>query len=1541
MYINIIDEFFDNILNKFFNFLNKNDIFLKLNTDTNFVKFQKLILDTINTFINPITIEWVKNENNKNYIINIIKRYCAFYIYLGIGYYYKGNKELYITNIIESGKTQKEGIVNFFNSDNNSKIINFYNIIQNIKKLVELKTMDKIKISLSNNPLKFDSTINLFNELGEDYIIEYFLIKENFHNILKTLIFKQIYLKEEKIDINNLINEIEKEDAEYKYIEIVVSNQKKIVDFNIIQKFLTFKQLKLGLAEDIYSYIEEIQLDKEETIKKNYEIINFLFSNKILIPISEDFLRYHKDSEKYETPNSGPKNRESTKIKYIINKINNVKNYYSPIVEKNAKLKLEINELYYKQFAPRQVILYNETEELKIIQKLENKDTVEDFDLLIDLINIRKYAYVNYKFISNYFIKLRTINTINAIRSTNIKQKKNEFLELRIGNDNIDLDVIGIAWNPSILNKLKLLECYKTNDLVNVKNYNSFINILQNIKSNKKLYYWIFNINNKINIKEYVDLNLNEPVKVIKILLVEIYKIYVNLVVSKFEEYILKKKINIWELDYIINKFSIIYDLNPDIKNHFINKILTEKILEPSIIEDEIDNVIPGKGKKIIKLPYVNIKKEIINKITIGTINDSITVNEYIHFAVCNHHQKWENILKNKKNNNFNQIIFDFVKKYVKENDRGEYICKSCDEILDLKKYVPEGFYNKDTNEFMTTSIIVNQKLEDQNKYIIYLRTIKFLGRNIEKIAYIGNILYYLGESPTIKLHKKTSIKDIIDLILIHTTYLKEQPKDRIIQASEKYNINKDLTNLFFFELKDEIFLTSSQSTDYYTIIKYNNVVVYTILIILLELNSGQILNFKDDKRCNYFFYSKFGEPLFTNLYLRLNEKEKILVTKIPLLAYCIFYFSCILTSNKIWLYQSNDTNFNVTIQKTIIHTLIDLINTIMEANMQKDKYYLYELLATKFINKVNNTFNDLLLLKCIEINSNKKIKFDETTKKISIIKKIVPLINIENNNIIINNENKEYCLVSSFKINKKPEIKNNNSLNNLTNCSSGSFHKWYSKNGKLECSICKEIYDDNLTETNNTNYHEKVKLTIIKKLTKKYCISGKFHDINEKTYICNICNINPDTYKYTEKELYQLEKNINNTIYYPPKKENNDDIKKIMKKFNKNYIDINNYIHEFIEKLINIVGDKIKINNSIIYLKDTLYIIKYNYLGILLKEPIYIRSSSDIVKIYEKHSYFKKDVIYYKDKANNVFVYYDIISLQYIGYSEDNKNIKYNNNIASLIIELSIKDSLLYLGLENKYINLYHLDPNYQYNSNIDSCSIINNLIRTRICNLKQLINNTISIIYTIRNHKKYNQYYNVNQKEIVDEFSKKLKQFNIKDKDNHNIIFKNFIIINNNLKMNKFCSTIDIKLINNYFDCSFINNMKNIDLKLIYYLISNFNKLLDYNEQNNIKIEIANMIVKIIQYLHKSYYNPINQCDIRKFDFLLINDISYIDENVRIVGYYNELVSINELDEDKIKEENYNAQEENDALDIDDYKDDENDNEDIDYNIEAIDNN
>ena len=118
-------------------------------------------------------------------------------------------------------------------------------------------------------------------------------------------------------------------------------------------------------------------------------------------------MRFHKSNYKYEKTDE---KQEDTKIKYIINIVNKVRNFHSKTYETNPKLKVAVKDLFFKQLADRDAILYNALEENNIISKLRDTQTT-DAEYVIDLENINKYIYLNYKDLSKDGFKLRTENT--------------------------------------------------------------------------------------------------------------------------------------------------------------------------------------------------------------------------------------------------------------------------------------------------------------------------------------------------------------------------------------------------------------------------------------------------------------------------------------------------------------------------------------------------------------------------------------------------------------------------------------------------------------------------------------------------------------------------------------------------------------------------------------------------------------------------------------------------------------------------------------------------------------------------------------------------------------------------------------------------------------------------------------------------------------------------------------------------------------------------------------------------------------------------
>jgi WD40 repeat protein len=144
--------------------------------------------------------------------------------------------------------------------------------------------------------------------------------------------------------------------------------------------------------------------------------------------------------------------------------------------------------------------LTRKNEELRIVQKLENSENAADTDLLIDLDNVRKYSFVNYKNFSKDGFKLRTSKSIEAIRYINVKKKKTDTLDIRIGNDSIDLSVVGIGWNPSNTP----LNCFKIKNFKNVleitKKENGFLSFTKTMKSTFDKEKHKFNIQDEIDL---------------------------------------------------------------------------------------------------------------------------------------------------------------------------------------------------------------------------------------------------------------------------------------------------------------------------------------------------------------------------------------------------------------------------------------------------------------------------------------------------------------------------------------------------------------------------------------------------------------------------------------------------------------------------------------------------------------------------------------------------------------------------------------------------------------------------------------------------------------------------------------------------------------------------------------------------------------------------------------------------------------------------------------------------------------------------------
>jgi hypothetical protein len=352
----------------------------------------------------------VTEDKNKKKITLLIEKYILFYLILRICL--KEDEE-----DVDSKNNEKIFIEKLFNISNSlpmldsimiSELVDIYLSFYTTGTLLKL-LKEKDMASLPQN----DSTkeiINIFNDIGTEQVLSFMDVKkkEGIHNILVTLLFRKLYIKSDKTEISIILEKSSIQDAEFKYITIVEARIKE-TDFASLEALFDIDNRKKGIPDDYYNLIDEFKVvtlgDIEENLNPEYAIqsnllsddrkIAYLFHKKILIPITDEILRYNVGTEKYSDNTSESKEvdkgsfKTDTKLNYIVNKVN--------LITESAR-NSETKKLFYQPLFYRQAIPSNDIEEMKIIKKFADIGRVnaENVSSFTDLLSFRVYPYINF-----------------------------------------------------------------------------------------------------------------------------------------------------------------------------------------------------------------------------------------------------------------------------------------------------------------------------------------------------------------------------------------------------------------------------------------------------------------------------------------------------------------------------------------------------------------------------------------------------------------------------------------------------------------------------------------------------------------------------------------------------------------------------------------------------------------------------------------------------------------------------------------------------------------------------------------------------------------------------------------------------------------------------------------------------------------------------------------------------------------------------------------------------------------------------------------
>jgi hypothetical protein len=1680
MYINQIDQIIDQILDNFYlDVLDGTEIanIIINGSNSNFVEYRdrlnKIILDFVSQIdIEPIQ-ELINNKENIRQIIDIIRRYIAYYLFMFIIYYYKGTQKMFIDNVIQYSKFQETGsfhIKNFFNSENNYQLINFYPMIKDIIKLLFMTDMQKKSIDVNN----YAAAIEFLNDLGSEYIDNVLIlyseingeptININVHNLIKTIAIRELYLKQEKPIVFRILNEIEENENEYRYIEVIIANE-EFIDFN------TFKQM-LGLdnntsnevfAHDFYKMMNQTNAlgPGDDIDKKNTMLLQFPF----ITPIVDDFLRYHKDSERIDVSNDKNfvlpvsntgnnrnaqlaliyqqrKKKENTRIQLVINKIDNVMEYYSSNVTRNTDFQREIKKYFYQPLVQRKAILYNEVEEINIMKKIINQGrrAMENNEYFLELRHYNAFPYLNFKDFMRYGAVVEVEKTIDVMRYCNIEYAGimgNSQIELRSGSSENPMHLVGLMVSPfngamincvpkDTLIDIRSIEIHypttgDTATIKHVKDTNGYVMFLKIIRHfvinpmkistgrkigitidqeymdqlralNRGLWsrtiYWIYDIDlDKVELTHYEDIKASDFQDYIKTLNSEIYDHVMHMLSHKLDSLLVQNsaldqhKIDIFV--FMFNKVRGIMGYSASDEREIIVSYLARKPRSKPTNYAYEGQMVTLPRYVIPPRPMVyNVYIDMSDPTSIRTkkirnvYKPQSTKNEYnnvFNSSNCQHEIEWKELNKIRKVyvNKYNEGLTKFIETYAIETQEADFVCKSCARLLDIKQLVEDGKFDDNQQKVITNYAPMDVALEDLREYQKYDRTIKFIEKTVDRISLITKVNIFVGNAYANRIRRRHLVKNIIDIIVTHNTNMLRQKSPNVNSNSNPTNVNTN-ENVFFFELDDNIFNFKPNPNNPSEIdlnkFKFNNILLYFILEFLPEITDSQILTMSFDKVGNVFNYEKYSQRLFTDVKIKksLNTNEMEPALRYPVLCYLLYLLSYFIIKYNLWyMPMSNTKSFNPVIQKSIINSSVDLLNSILiEAGKNPNNMY-YQLFAIQFYNQNNHLFKRAPIVQALH-------KFQS---KYGNVRAKAVVINHEITNIHIDRSNPSRSTdVVQFPLRKIITNKMGGGLmflyshpgeylyhyqpiaSNRTNCDNGEFYRFRMDNGQLITKNC----DDNLPlgTVLKEEYSSRTKeyyYYMLQKMARIRCLCGDKHDFNVQSTTSNICNTcqGDVNHVYTIEELDSLAQNIQriedgriqsylDSIRQLIESETKHDdkaeslIESLVKQFNtsqgKSEVSIESLVQGAIGKLIATMSTFVGKNTNLgltkypLYLNDNVYIIDHNYDGAMLTEPIIILESDGKVTFREDHPFFKTDVFYYTDnRVGQIDVFYHAKTLRLLGYKERQKDYVINNR-SNLFFQInySIKYRIYYMGYESRYIDIktaFDQNKKIYPNAKNNFYHVLNVAGKEHVKHLKEVTNVTQKYINLVK------YFGNVPLDpvaltttpvlQIISKYGKLLNNINYGNKDS---AFNTWNIMRDYLQFQSVDwkdTTVTLDEENYYLNSDIINYYDLTGGVIMYYFVTELNDIIASNPEKIVKNNLILFIISIINTLYDQYNidNERNNLDLKRFDYILLG--SSVFKDILVKGQSVEVQS-SELEDIGESNEAEDARESAQALDI-----------------------
>lgn len=1527
MYVNQIDDFIDKSLDKLA--FDKGFIELISHKWVNFVEHKEEINNFLKTFFESLNMssidKLVGSERNVDQIHDIIKRYLAYYFFLALAYHYPGTEREYRNNLIQYSKLQETStftIRNFFDTPNNYDLIKYYRLIRGIAKVIMMTPVEKA----AQDKASIADVIEFLNDRGQEYVDNYLLqvdngnVTVNSHNLIKTIVFGSIYQSQERTKVFEILAETEEESLEYTYIDIVVTDT-DVYDIPTLAQLFEGKPHPIASAMELVSMMSQEEIVDVSIDTNNNKLINL----PMIMPIADDFLRYHQESYKTEAENSrntlplfdnNAQNvrelllqqkrdkKSDTLVQLVINNIDVISEYYSPAIQDNADAKAKVDKLFKNIFANRKAVIHNYEEEVFITNKLSShgKFTDELRASYLEMQDIINNAYFNFRDLPGPGTKLvlETEQSVQVLRYVNIEvPAPNEGIDVHSVLPDKTINLVGLVIKP--FSNVPVM-CHKRKDLIDIRSldsangFESFLSLIKQIYvdtikfDGKTLFhdyrsvpakyrgviYWIYDPDKDTFESDYVEnVNTTDTIKLMNNVL---YNRIIQMMHDKLIQLVKQsRKTSIQSMLNMLHRYAYRNQLSDVPIDKYIDQyqrslpLSQPKEKKVNKIQAPIYKPVPEIKIPSVKIdfvdpthpqPFVVLKKKAS---TDGTRS-----------VRCQHEVEWNRIRKllRSSDNAFNSAMSIFMDKYAIKSTTLEFNCTICGMTLPIEQYVKDVVYDNSNDTYISQYVPDNTPLSEIDGYQPYAILIDQLDRLINnRMALITGINMFSGKDN--EIYRKMIIKNLIDLMLMHNKV--NLAKNISSQAradyfKRNYGVNDDYDEVIFFELPSEM----SNDTDIDRF-KAHNILIYFLICYMVELNGNQIINMNFDKFSSIYAWAKYGLKYFEGLKVRTNktDQETVPVTQYPVLCYLIWSFSYLTYRFGVWKVPGADTKkVNLKVMQNQIHSFVDLFNSIIRDSVANNMY-IYTLMSSKMFVAMNTMFKDRSI---IELTKRHQIKFAERQTgeveqandySVSMTVTIPKL----DSRIIPDT----FAAAFTYRDYSQSMYRVTKHFTDMTNCPNGMFKAWR----RGESVNCPEKITGVVRDSEYFNY---VMIDVAKD---KRCLSGNLHDFVDGK--CKLCN-RPRNAEYSPKEIAELVTNLMAIIDKTSKadwKRQAELIDKVHRKqaiSDKLYdkikpVSVDTAIDKLMGRLLTILDRDADLGYDIpFFLEKTVYLVDHTYQG---KRIEHIVLADDRISFQANQPHYKTDVFYYVDNKADVTIYYDAVTKRMLGYKPKHKEYV-DNDIGGVYLKVnpSVRDKLALMAYPTQFVTL-----------NQSSVSL-DGAVRTHLIKLKAAIDTFCFIISQVKNDR--------HSKSTI---SSKYRMTDLKLTDH--------ITIWEKIREQFAYQPVELKTIPDYLSGQAINRLDPTTAAIYSWLTDMLIALLNANEKNK-QVPLAQLFIAITNYVWESNNTDVyrNNLTLRRFEY-------FINASSMMEGYYRHSYEA-ELEEDEDKELQYEEEQLANALDI-----------------------